>query len=362
MKKILLVKLSSLGDVIASTPFFRLLAEDCGLSVDHLVMEHCKAVSESNPHVNRQLAVGTFPSGSRIGDVLLARDLVCRLRGEKYDAALVLHRSPLLGLLCRLSGIGRVYGLTSGPAAPAALRRWRGAKTASSLHDILLDEKLVFSPDVNRTLQEYELIKKAGFDIRRPEKLEFYIDRAKVDPKLLAALPERFISSNPGGAVNVHAAMKSKKWPSEKYAELYNRLDLPVALLGHGPADAQVAAEISAMCPKVISLVNATNFHEAAAVIERSALYVGNDSSLVYLAAAVGTGTLALYGPTQRSAFNPLGPRQFYVESATQCSPCYNPLEGVGGRAYHCEDNRCMKSIPVAAVLEEIRRIMGTAS
>jgi len=362
MKKILLVKLSSLGDVMAGTPFFRLLTEDCGLTVDHLVMEHCKAVTESNPYVNRQITVGAFPGGSRLKDALSAYDLIRRLRVEKYDAAVALHRSPLLGLLCRLSGIKRVYGLTSGPAAPAAGRRWRSGKAASTLHDVLLDEKLVFSPDVNRTLQEYALLKKAGFDIRKPEKLEFYIDDSRVDSKLLKTLPAGFISSNPGGAVNVHASMESKKWPIENYAELYNRLDMPVALLGHGPADAEIERGIVSMCPNVISLVNRTNFHEAAAVIKRSALYVGNDSSLVYLAAAVGTISLALFGPTQRSALNPLGQRQFYVESATRCSPCYNPLEGASGRAYRCEDNTCMKSIPVAAVLEEIRRITGSAS
>jgi heptosyltransferase-2 len=355
MRKILIVKLSSLGDVMASTPFFGLLAEDCGLTVDHLVMEQCRVVTETNPHVNRQIVVGTFPSGSRMRDVSLARDLIVRLRREKYDAAVVLHRSPLLGLLCRLSGIKLVYGLTSGPASPAAGRRWRSGKTASTLHDVLLDEKLVFSPDVNRTIQEYELLKKAGFNIGRPDRLEFYIDDSRVDPKLLKTLPADFISSNPGGAVNVHASMKSKRWPVEKYAELYNRLNMPVVLLGRGPEDAEIEREILSMCPKVISLVNGTNFHEAAAVIKRSALYVGNDSSPVYLAAAVGTSSLALYGPTQRSAFNPL-------EGSTQCSPCYDPLEGAAGMAYRCGDNKCMKSIPAAAVLEEIRRITGSAS
>ena len=96
---------------------------------------------------------------------------------------------------------------------------------------------------------------------------------------------------------------------------------------------------------KFINLINKTNLEESAIILRNSCLYFGNDSSMLYLAAAMGIHTIGLFGPTQFIAANPLGDKQIYLEGKVYCSPCYNPYEGIKGRMYTCDNNICMQSI-----------------
>ena len=96
-----------------------------------------------------------------------------------------------------------------------------------------------------------------------------------------------------------------KIWPGPRFAELAHRLQsgtlpgaVPVVLAGPGEREAELAAPLLAALPEAIDLVGRLSVADAAAAIQRCALYVGNDSGLMHLAAAAGVPTVGLCGAT----------------------------------------------------------------
>lgn len=336
--KVLIIKLSSIGDVLASSPIFSLLAAD--REVHHLVMSHCRSVTWNNPAIAKHHVIDLIPSGNRWLDLWRAFRLALTLRGEKYDAAFVLHRNIVFQIICWLAGIGKIYGFSA---------RWNPFFT----------RHMPYRFDVNRTLQECALLRLGGFDIQDPERLEFYPELEALPPSLLALLPVRFIACNPGGG-NPHSPADNRMWPIEHYAALINRSPLPFVILGHGQSDQERVNRLGKLVEpeRMIDLVGKTSFSETALILQHAALYVGNDSSLMFLGAAMGAKTLGLYGPTQVEAANPIGKKQYSIRGEAPCAPCYNPYDGIKGKMYTCKNNVCMSSIAVDTALSELNRLL----
>lgn len=105
----------------------------------------------------------------------------------------------------------------------------------------------------------------------------------------------------------------AKMWPAERFVALFEALAerLPAARAaifgGHGEAERRAAAPVLAALPGAIDLVGRLDLPEAAACLSACALFVGNDSGLMHLAAAAGTPTLGLFGPTPSSEYAPAG-------------------------------------------------------
>lgn len=337
--KILLVKLSSLGDVLVSSPLPRLIREiSQDNSVDHFVMEHCAQITKHNPNFTKQIVAPFIPSGSRLRDIAAAYEICKKIKHENYDKAFIFHRSPLIAILLKLSGVREVYGF-------------------ESRINVFLKGFVRYSTDINRTMLEAKLLHLGGLPIRTPDKLDFYLDPSC---RLIGdnILPEKFISCNPGGG-NKHSPADNRIWPLDNYIEAIRGLNLPVVILGSGAADSERATAIErATSERVINLVGKTNFSETAEIISRSALYFGNDSSLSFLAAAIGIKSVTLFGPTQVAAALPIGSKQYFLMGSAPCSPCYEPVLGMKGKMYTCKNNICMQSISPSSVIELIQKLM----
>ncbi len=113
-----------------------------------------------------------------------------------------------------------------------------------------------------------------------------------------------------------------KTWPAERFAALFHALAsgplpgaVPAVFAGPGPEEAAMAAPLLAALPGAIDLCGRLSLPEVAACFGRAALYVGNDSGLMHLAAAAGTPTLGLFGPTHAAEYGPSGPRAAAVLS-----------------------------------------------
>ena len=106
-------------------------------------------------------------------------------------------------------------------------------------------------------------------------------------------------------ALGATANWAPKVWPAERFAALVRRLGagplpgvVPAVFAGPGEAERQMAAPLLEALPGAIDLRGTLSIAEAAACIERSALFVGNDSGLMHLAAATGAATVGLCGTT----------------------------------------------------------------
>ena len=115
-----------------------------------------------------------------------------------------------------------------------------------------------------------------------------------------------------------------KVWPAERFAAVFLRLAdrmvpnaAAVVLGGPGPMERAMAAPLLEALPDRIDLVGALSLPEVAAVLERSTLFIGNDSGLMHLAAAAGTPTIGLFGPTDATTYGPQGEQCLAVVGAT---------------------------------------------
>ncbi|WP_227310601.1 glycosyltransferase family 9 protein [Acidisoma cellulosilyticum] len=107
-----------------------------------------------------------------------------------------------------------------------------------------------------------------------------------------------------------------KVWPPERFVALFQRLRAhalpdarPVIFAGPGPAEAALAQPVRDALPDAIDLTGRLTLPQAAACLARTALFVGNDSGLMHLAAAAGAPTLGLFGPSPVDEYAPSGRR-----------------------------------------------------
>jgi heptosyltransferase III len=117
-------------------------------------------------------------------------------------------------------------------------------------------------------------------------------------------------------ALGPTASWRGKEWPAERFAELAGRLTgpggilpgAPVALFA-APSERSTVKPLLAILPadRTVDLAGTVDLVTAAACLARCALFVGNDSGPMHLAAAAGVPTLGLFGPTPEASYRPWG-------------------------------------------------------
>jgi heptosyltransferase III len=157
------------------------------------------------------------------------------------------------------------------------------------------------------------------------------------------------------------ANWRGKEWPAERFATLIARLTasgglLPgarVAVFG-APSEREAAAPVLASIPEArrVDLVGTLDLPAVAACLRRCALYVGNDSGLMHMAAAVGTPTLGLFGPGNETRYGPWGPRTAVVRTSL------TPEQLMGPGFDHRTTGTLMESLTVEAVEAAARQLL----
>jgi ADP-heptose:LPS heptosyltransferase len=164
------------------------------------------------------------------------------------------------------------------------------------------------------------------------------------------------IAIHPGSGAAV------KNWLPERWrdvlAQLARSADYRFVLTGGTGEESMLAAAAAGLDPPPLSLAGRTTLGQLAALFERCRLVVGGDSGPLHLAAAVGTPTVRLFGPTDPDRFGPLGAdvRHKVVRASLPCQPCGNivapPCRARGTPA-------CLRVVSTAPVAEEVIRLLG---
>jgi heptosyltransferase-2 len=151
----------------------------------------------------------------------------------------------------------------------------------------------------------------------------------------------------------------SKRWPSSYFAELGRKLTaegFAVWVLG-SPAEAPLAEEIVAAAGPSARNLTSTDLRNAVLALKIASACVSNDSGLVHVAAAIGTPTVGIFGPTSPWHWAPLNPLAAVIETTTNvlCRPCHKPTCRFG-------HHHCMRDIPADQVLPAVHRALGNAA
>jgi heptosyltransferase-3 len=263
-----------------------------------------------------------FITSTRIGDAVLSTGLLDHLLAKHPGARITIACGTVAeGVFARMPGLERIIPLTKKRWSLHWLDLW--AKVAFRRWDLVVD--LRGSAMAYLLWTRRRAVMRGG---RRPgHRLQHIADALGVSPaprpvvwfdvgdtaKAAALLPDGPVLIL-GPTANWHVKM----WPPERFVELAHRLTwiggpLPrsrVAILGGpGEQERRMAAPVLEALPDAIDLVGKLSLPEVAAVLACADLYVGNDSGLMHIAAATGTPTLGLFGPTPASEYGPVGLR-----------------------------------------------------
>jgi ADP-heptose:LPS heptosyltransferase len=223
---------------------------------------------------------------------------------------------------------------------------------------------------IHDVVQNLNLLRELGIEPDASDAPTFRVndvDRVKADELLtLASLAkdEPFIAVHAGSAKTVLA--RAKRWPAANYAKLIDAMSrefgLPVALL-EGPAEAGVASEILLHAPpsdaRVATIPLRGGLGDAAALLARATLYVGSDSGLAHLAAALARDRSRCSGPADPDRVSPFGYRDLVVQSPQNCGPCFLYPWDTPYPKTRCREPYCIDSITVEAVMEKVTRAMS---
>jgi ADP-heptose:LPS heptosyltransferase len=157
--------------------------------------------------------------------------------------------------------------------------------------------------------------------------------------------------------------LTAKRWPLERYEQLVRRLvyerDARVLLIG-GPDDAALTQSllqhIDVPEGTVLDLAGKTSFGQLAAQLEVCDLFIGNDSSPMHLAAAVGIPVIAIFGPTSPQEYGPYpldDPRHIALWHHPTGQPCF-----FLGKMQTCTHCTCMQSVTLDEVWDAVQRLI----
>lgn len=299
-----------------------------------------------------------FISSTRIGDAVLSTGLLDHLMRAHPEARFSIVCGRVAeGVFRRMPRLERLISVEKRPYSLHWLEIW--GQAAATRWDLVVD--LRASAIAWLLWTRARKIIQGG---RRPgHRLTHLAALLGVDPPPLPVIwtaPEdtaRAAALLPAGrpwlVLGPTANWHRKVWPAERFAELALRLTasdgaLPgagIAILG-GPGDQErsMATPVLTALPQALDLVGKLDLPEVAAVLSRAAMFIGNDSGLMHLAAAAGAPTIGLFGPTPSDEYGPAGPMASAVLA-----------DGPPGQG-------AMEDLPVARVLEAARGLIGQAS
>lgn len=269
-----------------------------------------------------------FVTANRLGDAVLSTGLLDYLIRTWPNARITVACGPVAaGVFQRMPNLERVVVFEKQPFGRHWLPLWR--KTATRWWDLVVDirgsalswlvparRRAVMRPGTGHKTAQLARVLRLG---TAPAPVVWYSaeDTARVTPLLPVGRPVIALAPT--------ANWLPKVWPAERFVALFLRLAathlpdaVPAVIAGPGETEAAMAADVLRALPDAIDLVGCLTLPEIAAVLSRAALFVGNDSGLMHVAAASGAPTLGLFGPTDATEYAPWGARASAITGSSK--------------------------------------------
>lgn len=264
--KVLIIRFSSIGDIILTSPVVRCLKQQVGTAeVHYLTKAAYRPVVESNPHIDRCHYLEDDWEG-----------LMEKLRMERFDYLIDLHHN------LRTLRVKRALKVQSWSFDKLNLRKW-----------ILTALKIDILPKTHIVDRYMRTVEKLGVK-NDGRGLDYFI------PKDAMVSPGDLPLSHSAGYIGVviGAALNTKKLPRHKLTELCGRIHHPLVLLG-GPEDKVEGDLIAAVDPiKIYNACGKFSLHESADLVRGAKLIITHDTGLMHIAAAFQKPILSVWGNT----------------------------------------------------------------
>ena len=339
LDRILIVRLSALGDIVHALPVLAALKRDWPhASIDWLVEEAYAPILSLAVGLNRRIIVRARESIDRPDTVAFAGVMaypraVAYLRRQRYDAALDLQGLIKSAAWARFSGAKRVIGFDrTNLREPQAARFYTETIGLQTARHVMQKNLSVL----------YTLGAVAG-----PLELPLAAEASAAIAGAVASAggPRQYAVLNPG------AAWPNKRWPPEKFgalaAGIHERYGLR-SFVTWGPAERDLAASVVSASSGTAEPAPPTEVADLAALMRDAAVVVSGDTGPLHIGAAMGAPLVGLYGPTWPQRNGPWNPDDEVISRASECV-CHHKRKCQRG-------DPCIETIDVASVLDAVGR------
>jgi len=327
-KKVLIIRFSSIGDIVLTTPVIRIIRAQWGAEVHFLTKSVFSSIVEANPNVQK-----VFSFRKKISETTPL------LKKEKYDLVIDLHRN-IRSFLVKI-------GLKRPTVTFEKLNREKWLLTKFKINQL---------PDIHIVDRYLAPIKPWGF--RNDDKgLDFFIPKGKEFSK------ERMNEYYPGFSASntnllvivVGAAHQTKRIPEKKLITVAQQWPGVVALLG-GPKEQEDGARILAKANRkgLVNFCGNTTLFESASIISFAQKVLTPDTGMMHIAAALGVPTVSVWGntvPEFGMPPYPASPNHKIIEiKQLGCRPCSK----IGHKECPKSHFRCMMDIQATQILNTL--------
>ncbi|MGO8947406.1 MAG: lipopolysaccharide heptosyltransferase II [Ktedonobacterales bacterium] len=355
IRRILVIRVDLLGDVVLSLPAVRLLRRAYPeAQIDMLVQKSTAGILEGqpgisrvlayDPHIWRRPATYLWPANWTV-----ALRLLQMMRAAHYDLAVSIS-GDLGSILARLSGATRRFGY------------------AREAYPFFLTDPLPggrYLTHQHETRYVLTLAEAAGGIGAGPGDAAPQLSLTPVAEKQVAGMMDRArrVMDRHGPMVALHGGARNgqaKRWPTGHFARLAERLveeyDALVVLTG-APGEVALAQAIQEKCRyPLLDVVGRTSLPLLTALLGAGDLVISGDSGPMHIACAVGTPVISLHGPTDPELSGPTSDGALVLRRNLWCSPCYD-----ASATAECPFGNpvCMKDLTVDMVFRGARQMLG---
>ncbi len=286
VRRILVITLSNVGDIILTTPVIKALSKELPASrIDVMVGPSGKDIFEKDPRIFKLIIYDKHMP------IIQKRRLQLKLKKLKYDLVVDL-RNTIFPIL-----LGPKYRTDTIQRFPKELK--------------------------HKKVQHLYRLKSFGIEnLTEPS----YIYIPKEDEEYVSALLKNIGITKPIVVVNAGAKSHLKRWTQDGFTKVCERLidecGVDIIFVGLEEDRDVVAKIIGKMKNRAYDFVGKTNMRQLASLFEKAKLLITNDSAPLHLGCGIGVRVLALFGPTDPKKYGPTGEFDMVINKRLFCSPC----------------------------------------
>ncbi|MFC1721522.1 glycosyltransferase family 9 protein [Patescibacteria group bacterium] len=359
MPKILVGKRDALGDIISITPFLEVLRRSFPKAhITYVVGSWSQAVLKNNPNIDELIVVDSGKWQGRLSRFKERSKLVKKLKKYGFDKVFILQGPAPFHFWEKFSeqiGAKERIGF-----------RNHGAKTTftDSVELPEHDGHLFKTLDKNRAEHYLDLLREVGIKDTTNQGNRLYWqpndeEFAEIFFTKNGLTGSKVVTIAPGGAQNPGMKQLVKRWPLERYIKVAEHLiretGAKILLIG-GPSDHEVNQKLLKgisrdMQKSAVDSAGEANIHQSATLIEKSDLFIGNDSGPLHIASTTKTLIIAIFGPTNPVVDGPYKLNGKLLFHETDDSPCYT---------MNCEGHTpCIENVSIKEVIGEATKLLN---